>query len=176
MPAIKDTCEHVIKDYISRAVTDVFKTMLGHDVGEGEVCGSTRVPWPGRGGAHDQNSSMVVGTVGFIGGLNGLLYLYFDSAFATACTGMLLGMTQVEVAQSGTEGVNDAVGELTNMVAGSFKNNLCNAGHTCKLTIPSILRGRNFFVEPTSSAHRYAYQFDCIGHKVVTDIIMNQDE
>jgi len=176
MPAIKDTCENVIKDHIVRAVTDVFGTMLGHEVGDGEPCGNARVASGERNTTLDPAPVMVVGTVGFLGDVNGLLYLYFDATFATACTGVLLGMTQAEVAKSGAEVVNDAVGELTNMIAGSFKNNLCNAGHTCKLTIPSILRGRNFVVEPTSSARRYAYRFDCLGHKIVTDIIMNQDE
>jgi chemotaxis protein CheX len=72
--------------------------------------------------------------------------------------------------------VNDAIGEITNMVVGSFKNSFCDAGYPCKLTIPSILRGRNFCIEPISSAQRHVYNFDCGGHRVVADILMKADD
>jgi chemotaxis protein CheX len=91
-------------------------------------------------------------------------------------TSQLLGMTDAELDEAGDEPVNDAVGELTNMTVGSFKNGLCDAGYPCMLTIPSILRGSNFCVEPISSAQRHIFRFDCAGHRVVTDILMKTGE
>jgi len=176
MPALQEISETLIQGQIVRAVPDVFKTMLGLPARliqrtEGKV-----EPWPPLSPVPSEALPHVVGTVGFLGDVSGLIYIYLEESFAAQCTASLLGLTAAELMAMGQEAVNDAVGELTNMIAGSFKNNLCNAGHTCKLTIPSILRGRNFVVEPTSSARRYAYRFDCLGHKIVTDIIMNQDE
>jgi chemotaxis protein CheX len=118
----------------------------------------------------------VVGTVGFIGEANGLVYLHFDLAYARNCTKQLLGMSESELDEAGDEVINDAIGELTNMTVGGFKNGLCDAGHPCKLTIPSILRGTNFSIEPISSAIRHVYHFDCEEHQIVADILMKQDE
>jgi chemotaxis protein CheX len=124
----------------------------------------------------EQATSQFVGTVGFLGDANGLIYLYFEATFATECTEHILGMTKAELEDGGDEFVNDAVGELTNMIVGSFKNGLCDQGYPCKLTIPSILRGRNFCIEPISSAKRNIYIFDSGGRRVVADILMNNEE
>jgi len=72
--------------------------------------------------------------------------------------------------------INDAIGEMTNMTVGSFKNGLCDAGFPCKLTIPSILRGSNFCIEPISSAQRFIYGFESAGHRIVTDILLKTGE
>jgi chemotaxis protein CheX len=118
----------------------------------------------------------VVGTVGFIGEINGLLYLYLPEKFARVVTSHMLGMSEPEVVAEGDEVVNDAIGELTNMTVGVFKNGLSDSGLSCRLTIPSILRGSNFTIEPISSATRWIFYFDCTGHKLVADILMKSGE
>ena len=122
------------------------------------------------------NRPQVVGTVGFVGDINGLIYLHLDLAFARICTSHLLGMTEKELEAAGDDVINDAIGELTNMTVGGFKNGLCDAGYPCKLTIPSILRGTNFSIEPVSSAVRHVYLFDCAEHRVVADILMKAED
>ena len=42
----------------------------------------------------------------------------------------------------------DVVAELTNMVGGSFKSRLSDAGFSCKLSVPSVLRGQEFQISP----------------------------
>ena len=171
MPAATQITEALIREYINRAVSDVFKTMIGR-----EPKFSTAVPNQGGKSHPPSNRPQVVGTVGFIGEANGLVYLHFDLAYARNCTKQLLGMSEAELDEAGDEVINDAIGELTNMTVGGFKNGLCDAGHPCKLTIPSILRGTNFSIEPISSAIRHVYHFDCEEHQVVADILMKQDE
>jgi chemotaxis protein CheX len=124
----------------------------------------------------DAHRPQVVGTVGFVGDANGLIYLHLDLAFARICTSHLLGMTEAELDDANDEAVNDAIGEITNMTVGSFKNGLCDCGYPCKLTIPSIVRGSNFIIEPISSATRHIYYFDCEQHRVVADILIQKDE
>ena len=119
-----------------------------------------------------ESRPQVVGTVGFIGDVNGLIYLYMSDEFAQRITGEMLGMTLGEIAEGGDETINDAIGEITNMTVGGFKNALCDIGFPCMLTIPSILRSSNFSVEPISTATRYVFHFDCAGHRLVTDILM----
>jgi chemotaxis protein CheX len=166
MPAVEEISESLIRENITRAVADVFKTMLGRPIAPG-------APEPGEvRDAPGTSAAQVVGTVGFIGEVNGLVYLYLDESFANQCTGEILGMSALALEAAGDEVVNDAIGELTNMVVGSFKNALCDAGYPCKLTIPSILRGRNFCIQSTRMAERRSYRFTCGGHRVVTDIII----
>lgn len=173
MPATAEITEALIRENINRAVTDVFKTMLGRTptfCSQGEyVKGKMLV-------TSEPNRPQVVGTVGFIGECNGLIYLHLDLAFAKVCTCHLLGMSENELDMAGDEVINDAIGELTNMTVGSFKNALCDAGYPCKLTIPSILRGTNFSIEPISSAVRHIYYFDCAEHRVIADILMKSEE
>jgi chemotaxis protein CheX len=173
MPATQEITEPLLRENITRAISDVFKTMLAS---EATLVSATEITnlqdWPPLGTNAEEARPHVVGTVGFIGDINGLLYLYLDLDFARKATSHLLGMTESEVDEAGDEVVNDAVGEITNMTVGSFKNGLCDAGYPCKLTIPSILRGSNFCIEPISSATRQIYYFSCGGQRVVADILM----
>jgi chemotaxis protein CheX len=176
MPAAEQITVSLIRDNISRAVRDVFKTMLGKEPTLTPVSGDLNGVWPAQSPLADNPRPHVVGTVGFIGEANGLIYLYLDLSFARLCTCTLLGMTEAELTEAGDEVINDAIGELTNMTVGSFKNGLCDAGYPCKLTIPSILHGSNFTIEPISSVTRHIYYFDCGGHRIVADLLMKQDD
>lgn len=175
MPAAtQDIPETLIRDNITRAVCDVFKTMLHRNVQLKEVCvsgGPDECPPALRDEALAANPQ-VVGTVGFLGDVNGLIYLYFEGDFAKHCTCHLLGMEPAEVDEAGDEVINDAIGEVTNMTVGSFKNGLSDRGYPCKLTIPSILRGANFCIEPISDSQRFIYAFDCEGRRLVADILL----
>jgi chemotaxis protein CheX len=174
MPTTVQITESLIREFINRGVTDVFKTMLNRVPTFSSPADMIAGKAPKSVGA--ENRPQVVGTVGFIGDVNGLVYLHLDLAFARMCTCHLLGMTETELDEAGDEVINDAIGELTNMTVGGFKNGLCDAGYPCMLTIPSILRGTNFSIEPISSAIRHVYHFDCEEHRVVADILMKPSE
>lgn len=178
MPPTVTITEQAIKDHITRAVSEVFTTMLGQQPRLVEDRDQTfDQSWlPATTAADGVHLPYVVGTVGFIGEANGLIYLYLPEVFARMATGRLLGLEGHELDAAGAEEVNDAIGEVTNMTVGVFKNCLCDAGYACRLTIPSILRGSNFHVEPVSSALRRIFSFDCSGHQVVADIMMKIGE
>jgi len=175
MPNEENLAESLMRENLGRAVSDVFETMLGRSArlvatgndgadGAAPPTASTRIPL------------LVVGTVGFIGEANGLVYLRLEESFAIRCTGYMLGLNESELAEAGVETVNDAVGEITNMVVGNFKTVVTEAGYPCSLTIPSILRGSNFCVEPIGSARRHMYHFECEGHLIVADLLLKSDE
>jgi chemotaxis protein CheX len=172
MPAIDQVSESVFRDAITRAVHDVFKTMFGLSSSLIDSAESN-----GPVAAEDETGvliegQLVVGTVGFIGDISGLIYLYLSADCANRLSGHLLGMSPEELAECGDEVVNDAVGEITNMTVGTFKNQLCDQGFPCKLTIPSILRGSNFSIEPITSATRRIYRFRIGDHVLVADLLM----
>ncbi|HEY3757036.1 MAG TPA: chemotaxis protein CheX [Opitutaceae bacterium] len=174
MPAIQEISDTLIRDQIVKAVVEVFKTMLSEAIGLSTNPENQQL-WPPYTVPHAPQAH-VVGTVGFLGDINGLIYIYLPVAFAEHCTGKLLGMTAEELTEAGAEPVNDAVGELTNMIVGVFKNGLCDVGYACKLTIPSIMRGDNFSVDVKRPNSRHIYVFESHGHRVVADILMKTDE
>jgi chemotaxis protein CheX len=176
MPTIDQISESVFRETINRAVQDVFKTMLGKTATLAEsssVAAADGSPWEHPVHISGQH---VVGTVGFIGDISGLIYLYLEDKFANDVASHMLGMTLAEIDEAGHEVVNDAVGELTNMTVGTFKNQLADKGFPCKLTIPSILRGSNFSIEPVSSATRRIYRFHVGDHIIVADLLMKSGD
>ncbi len=173
MPTLVAINEELIRSYINRAVGDVFRTMLGREPSSSYHADSAEAA---RLQAVEGNRPQIVGTVGFVGDINGLIYLHLDLAFARLCTSHLLGMSDAELNEAGDDVINDAIGELTNMTVGTFKNALCDAGYPCKLTIPSIVRGSNFVIEPISSVTRHIYYFECEQHRVVADVLIQRDE
>jgi chemotaxis protein CheX len=175
MPATQEISELLIRENINRAVADVFKTMLGRPVEMRAIDQREPQLWPPLPPPPEQGAPHLVGTVGFLGDINGLIYLYLEVSFANLCTARLLGMEVGSPALT-EEAVNDAIGELTNMIVGVFKNGLCDSGYSCKLTIPSIVRGRNFCIGPVSSAQRHIYAFESQGHRVVADILMKNED
>lgn len=176
MPTIDSISEDIFQETMNRSVQDVFRTMLGQTATL--VHGSGAAPSDGTPWKHpvDLSGAQVVGTVGFIGDISGLIYLYFNNKFAKFVAGQMLGMSEPEVDASGDEVVNDAIGEITNMTVGGFKNQLCDQGFPCRLTIPSILRGSNFSIEPVSGATRRTYSFEIQGHILVTDLLMKNSD
>jgi chemotaxis protein CheX len=162
----------LLRDLVNKAMVDVLTTMLSMDA---------KLIWvsddhPGEDPPpHDSSGAQVVGAVGFIGEINGLIYLHLDSDFAKTVTCSLLSLSPEEVEAEGDEVVNDAVGELANMTVGGVKNALCDLGLPCRMTIPSILRGSNFTIEPVSTALRHLYQFDSSGNKMTVDMLLQRE-
>ncbi len=160
---------------VSNSVSSVFHTMLDLKV---DLCGTSSmdcngvpvdyIPVTARG------ESLVVGNVGFVGRITGMVYLYMTYHFATRLASRMLGMTEQEVESE--DMVNDVIGEISNMVVGQFKNQLDQEGYACRLTIPSILRGSNFVVEPVRSAERQVFYFKCGEDDLAYDILMKPGE
>jgi chemotaxis protein CheX len=112
----------------------------------------------------------VASAVGFIGKTTGVIYLYASDTFARQMTCRLLGLEDSDI--DGDEMVNDAMGELANMVVGHIKSRLVDRGLACVLTIPSIIRGSSFSIEPVSSAERRVYFFDCDQYRLGVEVML----
>lgn len=158
--------DQVVRDSITKAVQSVFRTMMHRDanlVSTAEALDGT------------SSTPQVLASVGFLGVIDGLIYLCVSDEFARTLSGQMLGMTSAELEASGNEVVNDAIGEITNMTVGGFKNTLCDMGFPCKLTVPAIVRGKNLAVASIKSASRHVFQFDCSGQRLVADIQIKLD-
>jgi chemotaxis protein CheX len=74
-----------------------------------------------------------------------------------AITSSFLGMDVDEIG----EDVEDAVGELANMLGGNIKTILSERGRDIELSMPSTISGREYDFQPTKEADRIAIQFVC---------------
>lgn len=120
--------------------------------------------------------TVVVGMVGFIGTMNGVINLYMEETLATRLTGAFLGMTEQELNEEGPEVMHDTLGEMTNMIVGTFKNSVSDRGYQCRMTVPSILRGTNFTIETPSTVFRRIYTFKTMDSPFIADLTMMPGE
>jgi chemotaxis protein CheX len=82
----------------------------------------------------------VTSMVGLAGSLCGLLTLRCSSQSAALMATKMLGAD----AASAKGQMEDAVGEVCNMVAGNFKNKLSGIADSCKLSVPTVITGSNY--------------------------------
>lgn len=160
--------DQLIQDCIVKAVQSVFRTMAGNEVTFVEQVDAAN---PGL----STSSSEIIGSVGFIGGANGLIYLCLSEELAKLASSRILGMSPAEVEIHGNEVIHDAIGEITNMTVGGFKNTLCDLGYPCKLTLPAIVRGHKLSIAAIKSATRHVFRFECLGHRLIADIQIKFD-
>ena len=169
MPAISSIPDTLVQDSIIRAVQKVCTTMLKRDASFVE-----------KGIEGTQNAFKecphVFGSVGFVGKIDGIVYLCIPDDFALDAAARVLGMTPSEVEMSGDGTIKDVIGEITNMTVGGFKNALADLGFPCKLTLPTIVRGDHLAVASLKGAERHIFHFDCAGHRLVADIQLKQDQ
>lgn len=144
---------------LETAVKTVFTTMLGTSL-EIEPSGTPFL----EGDCH------IAGAVGLTGCHNGIIYLYSTADFARKMTCRLLGMKEDEIESD--DMVNDAFGELTNMVAGVIKSDLENLNQPCIMTVPSVVRGNDFTIEAVSGVERRSVHCLCDGGRVLVEVLM----
>lgn len=165
-----------LESLATNAINSVFNTMLSQTavikeiikVDDEAISRGIQLPI-------DVDQPMIAGTVGFLGNLTGIMYIFMELPLAMEATCKLLDLEADEIGFEDHELVNDAIGELTNMIVGTFKNDLSNKGYECRMTIPSILRGSNFSIEPAEVALRRIFKFDCEGQSFVIDVLMKEE-
>jgi CheY-specific phosphatase CheX len=88
----------------------------------------------------------LLGTIGFSGKAVGRVHLRMSLGVAKAVASSILG-TDIKEALDASE-IDDAVGELLNIITGNLKSNLCDAGLPCVLEPPQVTRSINIYTDP----------------------------
>lgn len=148
-----------LDELVGSAVTKLFGTMLGMQMR----------PVPVTDG-FDDGETHVAGVVGFIGKLNGVVYVYTTQTFAHRITSILLGLDPAEVTPG--EMVNDAMGEVANMLVGQMKSRLTDRGIPCVLTIPSVVRGSHFSVEAITTTEGHIFSYQAEGNRIFIQFLL----
>lgn len=99
----------------------------------------------------------ISGVIGLAGKSRGVLAIHIPKAVAMAITGSFLGMDVDEM----NEDVDDAVGELANMLGGDIKSALSVKGKDIDLSLPSTISGRLYDFQPTKETERIIVPFSC---------------
>jgi chemotaxis protein CheX len=121
----------LIVQYIRQSAANVFSTMLGTELGAGEVSFEASVP---------ESNDGVVSFIGLAGAWAGTGSVTCSPTLACRICSLML-MTE---STSVNEEVLDAVAELTNMIIGSVKTDLEQHLGQLGLSIPTVVYGRNF--------------------------------
>ena len=149
-----------IEGLIGGAVEEVFSTMLSSSVRPDT---QATLPPPGE--------PQLAGCVSFVGLLTGVVRIYTSMVHARGVTCQLLGLEAKDLDNSM---VNDAMGEVTNMIGGHFKSHLCDRGYPCRLSIPSIVRGTNFTIESAPNTTRKVMGFVSEKCALVVEVVLKE--
>jgi chemotaxis protein CheX len=163
-----------LEGMVIEAVTKYFDTMIGLPIqyeGSKPGLGYDELEGPPP-PVIETSKTIMVGMVGFIGTMSGVINLYLEEDLAKKLAGTFLGMTDEELAGEGAEVIHDCLGEMTNMIVGTFKNAVSDKGFQCRMTVPSILRGTNFTIETPSLVLRQLYSFKIMNAPFIADLTM----
>jgi chemotaxis protein CheX len=143
------------------ATRDVFKTMVFHDVDTSSPVSSDAL----RPGAN------VVGTVAFAGKTSGLVVFYSTLEGAQAITASMLGIEPTNVNGE----LPDAIGELTNMIAGSFRTRMAGVrGETWAISVPTVTVGSDFYTKYVSDVQRVLCPFRMGNAELFVELIVTR--
>lgn len=141
------TTEDVLVKQFYGDVRDVFTTMVG-------VEDLLHLPLLVDPKTHF--SECITAMVGLAGIFNGLVSLHVPQKLALSFTSSMIGMEVTEL----NDDVSDALGEIANMIAGSFKHHLSKDGHEVRLSTPSVVSGKEYVISSGSLSNTLTLLFD----------------
>lgn len=133
------------------AVEEVFQMMLG------ARSRRARLPFV-------DDVERVTAVVGFAGLLSGACILRCGGQASREMAARMTGMSFTEVDDT----VKDAVGEICNMLAGSWKGKVPELAARCGLSVPAVITGRDYNLHVQAPEFRldHIYAFDEVHFEV----------
>ncbi len=100
-------------------------------------------------------ANSITGVVGLTGTIRGVLAIHIPHVVALEITGNFLGIELDQV----NEDVEDAIGELANMVGGNVKSLLSEKGRDIELSLPSTVSGKEYGFHTIKGAEKTIIPF-----------------
>ncbi len=132
--------------YLTSDIREIFSTMV-------EMEDVLHLPLQIDPMTHFENC--VTAMVGLAGTFSGLVSLHSPLRQALAITSGMLGQDVAEF----NDDVRDALGEIANMIAGSFKQHLSKGGSDIRLSTPSVVSGKDYLVAARNPDDTITLQF-----------------
>jgi len=137
-------------DHLDATVAEVFKMMFGLEIQSVGVANSA---------VHLSELDERTAIVGFSGAMRGSCQVRVSIRAAISIASAMLGGAPID---EGDDSVNDALGELCNMLAGGWKNGMPGLSSECALSPPTVISGHDYRVhmsKPSTKLSR-TYQFE----------------
>ena len=144
-----------MREQIIEAVKEIFSTMIMM-----EVTVSGEVP------AEKIMTDSISGIIGLAGTHKGVLAIHLPHRVAMAITGSFLGMDVDEI----NSDVEDAVGELANMIGGNVKSILSANGRDISLSMPTTISGKQYDFQPTKDADSLVISLGCEAGEFIIEL------
>ncbi|MGD0844287.1 MAG: chemotaxis protein CheX [Geobacteraceae bacterium] len=156
---------HVQEDDMARHIIDatreVFSTMMVMEV---EDCYPLVEPVT-------EFHCSITGMVGLAGSYTGILSIHCPAHLAMKMTSNMLGMEVEEVG----EDVNDALGEIANMLGGHVKQVLSKGGLDLNLSIPTVISGETYTIRSMENQDCVVIPFRCDGEKFLVGVTIRKE-
>ena len=146
-----------IKQAIVDSTVDVFDMMLSLSLGYSEA-----------GQPPKSTGNLYLGSIDFMGDVNGIVNIQVSEKFAKKMVASMMEIDPDEV--EGIEDIQDVLGEVCNMVSGSLKSGLCDAGMICELSTPALIMGKDYNHEARNMARYEYFTFLCEDELVTVDV------
>lgn len=117
------------------SVREVFRIMLGSEL---DAVQDNVEPQPWE----------CTAMVGLAGQVCGILSVRCTMTSASLMASKMLGIDPADVGEQ----VWDAIGEMSNMIAGNFKNKITGLGDGCMLSVPTVITGADFSMHSLADA------------------------
>ena len=134
-------------DNLEKSVREVFETMLGVQCRRKDCATAF---------SDQQTGVSVTAVVGFGGILSGACVIRCDASAACAIAACMAGMEFETV----DEIVKDAIGEICNMLAGTWKSKVPDLAANCGLSVPAVITGCDYNLHVQSPEFRICQTYE----------------
>lgn len=137
-----------MRERIIESAKEIFSTMLMMEISATEEM-ETKDVLP--------HVDSISGVIGLAGTHKGVLAIHLPHRVAMDITSGFLGIDVNEM----NSDVEDAVGELANMLGGNVKSILSEKGRDINLSMPTTISGRHYDYQSNKDAERILIPFRC---------------
>ncbi len=145
-----------LDEKIIESVKEIFSSMIMMDITVSDENPGESTPL----------TDSISGIIGLAGLRKGVMAIHLPNSVAMAITGSFLGMEVTEIG----EDVEDAVGELANMLGGNVKTILSEKGRDIELSMPSTISGHKYEFQSTKEAEQTTISFVCDAGKFIVEL------
>ena len=151
--------DQLVRDLVE-STREVFEAMLFQKV----------VSRPSRPAVSREPRADVVATIHLTGPCRAVIGLYSSEPVAKSMAGSMLGLDATEIGDE----FADAVGELANMIAGSFRNRMAAVGGTWAISVPTVTIGTGIITHYPTDVGRVICPFDTSGGELLVELVLRR--
>lgn len=157
-----NTTKEAVISQLEKDVFDIFSTMVGVQVTPQAILVESVETFT------DSVSAMV----GMAGIFNGVVTLHCSKKMAIHFASEMLGAPATEIDND----VIDALGEIANMLGGSFKHHFVLNGQEVKLSIPSVISGQEYGLAAGSIPDTMTLKFEAAGEAFLISLYLEEGD